>query len=93
MEGVKIQVELPSDLVIALDIEPTALEHQATEWILLALIQEGRISTGKAAEVLGLTKQAMIDLLDRRGHAYLNGDAGEVDSDLQVALKARRIQQ
>jgi predicted HTH domain antitoxin len=42
----------------------------AREFIVLGMYQEGRISGGKAAELLGLTKQGFISLLARKGLDY-----------------------
>ncbi len=73
MNAVKIEVELPSDLVLALNVEPSELGRRAREWILLELFQEGVISAGKAAEVLGTTKSGFLQLLDLHGLPYLGG--------------------
>ncbi len=90
MSAVKIQVELPSDLIVALNIEPSELGRRAREWILLELFHEGVISAGKAAEVLGTTKAGFMQLLDLHGLPYLDGSQGELESQVEVALAASR---
>ncbi len=90
MSAVKIQVELPSDLIVALNIEPSELGRRAREWILLELFQEGVISAGKAAEVLGTTKAGFMQLLDLHGLPYLDGSQEELESQVEVALAASR---
>lgn len=90
MGAVKFEVELPSDLVRALDIESTELGSRAREWIVIELFQEGMISAGKAAEVLGQPKAGFLQLLDARGLPYLDATAEELESDLRVALGAAR---
>ncbi|MEM7586363.1 MAG: UPF0175 family protein [Acidobacteriota bacterium] len=88
MNPVKIEVELPSDLVLALNVEPSELSSRAREWILLELFQEGIISAGKAAEVLGLTKAGFLQLLDLRGLPYLDASYDELESQMDVAMQA-----
>ncbi len=90
MSAVKIQVELPSDLIVALNVEPSELGRRAREWILLELFQEGVISAGKAAEVLGTTKAGFIQLLDLHGLPYLDASQEELESQVDVALAASR---
>lgn len=85
MSAVKIEVELPSDLVLALNVEPSELGSRAREWILLELFQEGVISAGKAAEVLGTTKAGFLQLLDRHGLPYLDASYEELERQLEVA--------
>ena len=72
MSDVKIEVELPSELILALNVEPSDLGRRAREWILLALFQEGVISAGKAAEILETTKAGFLHLLDLHGLPYLD---------------------
>lgn len=91
MNPVKIEVELPSDLVLALNVEPAELGRKAREWILLELFQEGIISAGKAAEVLGITKSGFLQLLDLHGLPYLDANYEELERQVDVATKTTRV--
>ena len=62
MSAVRIEVELPSDLIAGLNVEPSDLGRRATEWILLELFQEDLIPSGKAAEILGTTKAGFLEI-------------------------------
>ena len=88
MGAVKIEVELPSELVVALNVEPSELGRRAREWILLELFQEGVISAGKAAEVLGITKAGFLQLLDLHGLPYLDASHKELEHQVAVAVAA-----
>lgn len=88
MSAVKIEVELPSDLVLALNVEPAELGRRAREWIVLELFQEGTISAGKAAEVLGTTKSGFLQLLDLHGIPYLDASSEDLERQVDVAMKA-----
>ncbi len=88
--GVKVEIELPSDLIVALNLEPTQLSRPAREWILLELFHEGLISSGKAAQLLGLSKAGFLQLLDQRGLPYLDMDLEELERQAAVAMAASR---
>ena len=88
MSAVKIEVELPSDLIVALNVEPSDLGRRAKEWILLELFQEGAISAGKAAEILGTTKAGFLQILDLHGLPYLDASHEELERQVDVAVAA-----
>jgi predicted HTH domain antitoxin len=86
----KVEIELPRDLLTALDIPESELGRRATEWIALELFQEGEISAGKAGEILGLSKVRFLDLLSERGLPYLDADRRELEREAAAAEAARR---
>ena len=90
MSAVRFEVELPADLVLALNIERSELGRKAREWIVLELFQEGVISAGKAAGILGQSKPAFLQLLDAHGLPYLDSAPEELEAEVKVALDAAR---
>lgn len=90
METLRVEVELPRDLLIALNISADEAGQKAREWVALELFREGHISAGKAAEILGMNKVQFIQFLDQRGVPYLDLDVEELAHDLSVAVAARR---
>ncbi|GAB4446037.1 MAG: hypothetical protein Fur0044_42300 [Anaerolineae bacterium] len=90
METFKIEVELPRDVLIGLNVPPAEIEQRAREWLALALFQEGYISAGKAAEWLDVSKSQFIDLLDRRGLPYLDLNPDELAQDMAAAVAAAK---
>lgn len=86
----KVEIELPRNLLTALDIPESDLGRQAREWVLLELFQEGRISAGKAAEILGLSKTRFIDLLNLRHLPYLDADLEDLKRETAAAEAASR---
>lgn len=88
--NVKVEVTLPSELLLALNVEPSRLASQAREWILLELFHEGLISSGKAAEVLGISKSGFLQLLAQRGLSYLDAEPEELARQVTVAVDASR---
>lgn len=86
MDTLTVALDLPQDLLGALDVSPTQLEARLRELIALELFREGRISSGKGAELLGISKLAFIRLLDRHGLPYFTESSEELTSDVsQVA--------
>jgi len=93
MNALKIEIELPRDLLAALNIAETDLGRRAQEWVILELFQEGEISSGKAAEILGTTKARFLDLLAQRGLPYLDAGPRDLERELAVAEAASKRSQ
>jgi predicted HTH domain antitoxin len=68
-ETATLQITFSKDVLGLLGTKPQAVE-MAKEFIILGMYQEGRISGGKAAELLGLTKRGFVSLLARKGINY-----------------------
>lgn len=66
---VTLQLEVPVEIAVLLGGRRQATEA-AREHIILGLYQESRISGGKAAELLGLTRGGFISMLARKGLDY-----------------------
>jgi predicted HTH domain antitoxin len=93
MDKVTIAVDLPRDLLGALDIPQTQLEARMRELIALELFREGRISSGKGAEILGVSKLEFIQRLSKYNIPYFTESAEELATDvknLEQLLDARR---
>jgi len=82
MDVMKIPLELPRDLLGALDVSPALLEPRLRELIALELYREGRISSGKGAEILGLSKLEFVQLLAQHDIPYLTESSAELESEL-----------
>jgi predicted HTH domain antitoxin len=92
MDTVTVELRLPRDLVETLDISPERLDQKAIELIALELFREGKISAGKAAELIGQSKAQFIDLLNSRGVPYLDASPEELAEDVAIAQAARKNQ-
>lgn len=88
MAPMKVEVELPRDLLAALDIPEADLSRRAKEWIVLELFQEGEISSGKAGEILGLSKSDFLDLLNEHHLPYLDAEPGDLEREVAAAEAA-----
>lgn len=84
----KVEIELPRDLLVALDIAESDVSRRAQEWVVLELFQEGEISAGKAGEILGISKSGFLDLLNERHLPYLDAEPGELEREVAAAEAA-----
>lgn len=90
MNALRVEIELPRDLVDGLDIPESELAQRAKEWVVLELFQEGEISAGKAGQVLGLSKTRFLNLLNERQLPYLDANPKELEQDLAAAEAASK---
>lgn len=81
-----LQISLPKDILPLLGNQSQANE-MAREFILLGLYQEGRISGGKVAELLGLNKSGFVALLARRDINYFHLNSEEWNEEANTAKK------
>ena len=56
-----VSIELPEEVV---DLyEENELENSVKKWSVLELVKKGKLSSGKAAEILGITKWDFMELM------------------------------
>jgi predicted HTH domain antitoxin len=65
------EVRVPTPL-LQLGIDEKEIQRRITEWLVLSLFSEGRISSGKAARLLSISRVEFLNLLRARGIAYIN---------------------
>ena len=84
----ELQIHVPTGL-LQYGLNQTEIEQRVTEWLVLSLFTEGRISSGKAARLLNISRVAFLSLLRQRGIDYLNYSPDEVAEELAAveALK------
>jgi hypothetical protein len=81
-----ITIELPDDLVAALD-SLDGIEDRAWKALVLDLLRDARISQGRAASLLGITRYDILDLM--ASHYIPSGPRTpeEVDQELEAARR------
>lgn len=57
------QIDFPADLSFTLNIEEKDLSREIKRLALIKLFEMGRITSGKAASILGISRIAFFDLL------------------------------
>ena len=90
MGTVRVEVELPEELARRLDPSGSGLAGRVLEALVLRLFQDRVISSGRAAELLGITEDDFLTLLVRHDIPYFNHTLEEVLADAEVAAAARK---
>jgi predicted HTH domain antitoxin len=70
----RIQIECPDELLDSPGQTRTALERLAQESFLVRLYELGQISSGRAAEILHVSRREFLDLLGRYGVSVFDED-------------------
>jgi predicted HTH domain antitoxin len=89
MSGRAVQVSLTPELAELLKREGSGLETRVREALVIQLFQEAAISSGKAAELLGISKEAFRRLLRERDIPYFRYSLDDVLSDADVASSVK----
>lgn len=90
MSETTVEVRVPTEL-LAYGPQPDDIQRRVLEWLVISLFKDEHISSGKAAQLLGLTRIEFLALLRRRGVAYVDYSPSELDDEL-AAVQALAIQ-
>ena len=86
MTETTFSVDIPGNL-LKLGISQDEIQHRISEWLVFSLFSEGKISSGKAGKLLGISRPDFIQLLKTRGIAFINYDKDEVKEELEAVKK------
>ena len=81
---VKLDLELPEEIFAQL--EGPEIEKRVKEALVMDLLREHQLSQGKAAELLGLSRHELFDLMARHHVPVIDLSADELKSELQKPL-------
>lgn len=87
--GASVKVSIPEEMIKLLDATGDDLEARVRETLLLHLFHQGAVSSRKAAELLGISWDAFLDLLREHEIPYFDMTEEELLEDLRVAREAR----
>jgi len=82
-----VQVELDQDLVALLEELHGPVKQAARELIVLELYRQGELSSGKAAQLLGLEREAFIRHASAQGIPYFQLRGEELRRELDASKK------
>ena len=57
------------------------IQRRVTEWLVLSMFTEERISSGRAARLLGISRVEFLALLRERGIAYIDYTREELEEE------------
>lgn len=81
-----VEVRVPTPL-LQLGLNREDVQRRVTEWLVLSLFTEDRISSGKAAQLLNLSRIDFLALLRQRGIAYIDYSEDELADEFAAVEK------
>ena len=78
------EVNIPTSF-LQFGFDKEEIQKRVTEWIVISLFIEERISSGKAARLLNMERLEFIELLKKRGIAYINYSTSDLEEDFLAA--------
>ena len=84
----QVQVDFPQELAFLLRMNEVEFSYEMKKIALVKLYELGKVSSGKAASLLGLTKIAFIDILNQyQVSIFEDLDTSELQKELNKAQK------
>lgn len=81
----ELTIPYPEDLLLSLKETPAEFEAEAKLLLAVKLYELGKITTGRAAELAGLSRVEFLFALDRFGLSPIGVDPDELERDLANA--------
>lgn len=86
MSETTLEIRIPAPL-LQLGIDREEVQNRVTEWLVLSLFTEERISSGKAARLLNMSRIDFLALLRKRGIAYIDYSEAELADEFAAVDK------
>jgi predicted HTH domain antitoxin len=83
MKEMIFEIRVQPDL-LKFGLNQDKIQRSVNEWLVLSLFTDGLVSSGKAGKLLGITRIDFLDLLQRRGIAYLDYSPQELDEEFEA---------
>ncbi len=83
---IKTEIQLPADILYSLGIDKTHIEYFVKKNFLLELYREGRISLGRMASLLEVSRTEMLGIM-KDSNIPLNYGVSELDEDIETAKR------
>ena len=83
---IKTEIQLPVDILYSLGIDKTRIEYFVKKNFLLELYREGRISLGRMAALLEVSRTEMLGIM-KDSKIPLNYGVSELDEDIETAKR------
>ena len=84
VQKVTLEVTLPKEL-LSFGMDQDDLNREVSKWLAFSLFRDNRVSSGKAASLLGVTRREFLELLHREGIAYLDFSEEELEAEIAAA--------
>jgi predicted HTH domain antitoxin len=83
MSTFKVEIEVPSELR-RFGIDEEEVRKEAPRLLVIKRFTQGTISSGKAAELLSMTRFEFMDLLAKEKLPLIDWDEGEIQAELDA---------
>jgi predicted HTH domain antitoxin len=80
MQTITLEVTLPKKL-LAYGLDKEDVNREVGKWLVFSLFRAERVSSGKAASLLGITRREFLELLHREGVAYFDYSKEELQAE------------
>jgi predicted HTH domain antitoxin len=80
VQTVTLEVTLPKEM-LSFGMNQNDLNREVSKWLAFSLFRDNRVSSGKAANLLGITRREFLELLHREGIAYLDYSEEEMKAE------------
>ncbi len=80
-----IQIVLPDEILISMKETPEGFSREIRMAAAAKLYEIGKLSSGRAAELAGVSRVSFLQLLARYNVPIFNPTAGELEQDLRNA--------
>ena len=84
MSETTLEIRVPTPL-LQLGIPREDVQRRVVEWLVLSLFTDERISSGKAARLLEISRVEFLALLRQHGIAYINYSEDELAEEIDAA--------
>ena len=81
-----LTIQFPDLIIELLGLSPEGLEESLRKMIVLELVRKGRLSSGKAAELLGMNRWEFMDLMTEYNVPMTDLTSEELDEQLENQL-------
>lgn len=85
MQKETFKIEFGSDIISLVTKRREEAPQRVKEMVVIELFREGKISTGKAAQILGMKRVDFISLLSHLGVPYFHQDKEELTKEFSQA--------
>jgi predicted HTH domain antitoxin len=76
-----ININFPSDLAVSLKMDEKEFTEEIKKAAMLKLYEQGKVSSGVAAKVLGISRLDFLDLLSKHNISFLESDEEKIKED------------